>query len=1073
MKEATMKTHTLLYRFLSTVTLLALLLSLSPTPFSVAQQASPPLPSALPSTALPNWAQSDSTAPESIPVLDLKAMEQVGTTQAAASSNAVYVDLRDHGPDPETTIALVGQSVVWTNNGTQSHTITEGDPIFPIYLPLVLRGAEASVVLTTDTTSTGAFDADHTPLFDSETLEVGESFTHTFATAGTFNYYSTYSPGRVVGNLIVVQPGEMVSETVSASSGATVTTTTGANLEIGAGVLLTDTVASITGLPDDVLFDTEGTPAGTVYNVEIVQSDTVISGSVTITLPYDPALVPPGTDSSELEIAYFNGLSWIGLGGVVDDVNHTASITTTHLSLFGIFKRCEPAFSLTHEEREAYQRAKDFMSDVLKSQDVYEAFKTSDGKSLFELPYNGRNARWLGTKSLCRVTNSTPAEIKSGLGIDATAQEVVDTMVALGGRLSYAGDDHEIATEIVDFLSEASLVGYKCLHVLRWVEHGGRLFSPAFLKVYVIVEALKGSALLYFDHQYSGKMSEKETEIANWLQSAEQMGQSNLDYVTERTELLADGCVPTEDYNGGFYEITVCGSNRADPPCTLGYVNLFQQGNDLRFVVGIHGTWPFYGPGFPLPDPTDRFYILVEYEDTNGYVQGSILRFENYKTRPMRLVRPCTTVAGMVSLPNARAGTDIKIKHIFMEDGHLDTRVAVGGVQDLLPTGKPMTYQPPNVPASPTPADGATDQDAEGDLSWSLDNPNGRSVTYDLYFEPADEDNIPDELASDDQTESTYDPGTLDPNTTYTWQVIATDDQGLAVAGPVWDFTTEEAPSEPVTMDQVYTADYWENPKTTFRPGEAIRLALQATNHTDDTIDVTYDWLTSDPHGAQVPYLSYSDWTVPMPPGEGTRWFLTRAVPSDGPLGWYTYNAFVSYGSERDSGFSVFSVAGTPISINLLVALTCKDVQNTDPVDVTSTFNTNDEYVYVWSVWEGASGAHTVRWEWYRPDETLLYSYPYSFSADEDLWFLWAWMPVSSMGNDTGQWSTEVYMDDILIDTVSFTLEAGMHSNDQARVFTPGMIGAGSTSSPLLDPVVLSAPMEKNDRSSDVPHMPR
>jgi formylglycine-generating enzyme required for sulfatase activity/plastocyanin len=799
-----MQTRNVVYRFLAVVTLLALLLQLSPTPSSVAQQESPPLPSAVPAPVLPDRAQSASTASESIPVLDFKAMEQVGTTQAAASSNAVYVDLRDHGPDPETTIALVGQPVVWTNNGIRSHTVTEGDPIFHIYLPVVLRSTGASVFLTTDATGAGTFDADHTPLFDSGRLEVGESFTYTCAITGTFTYYSSYSPDRVVGNLVVVQPGERASDIVSASSGATISTASGANLEIGAGVLLTDTVASITELPSDALIDTEGTPAGTVYDVGIVQSDNVISGSVTITLPYDPARLPPGTDSSELEIAYFNGLSWIGRGGVVDDVNRTVSITTTHLSLFGVFKRCEPAFSLTQEEREAYQKAKDFMSDVLKSQDVYEAFKTSDGKSLFELPYNGRNARWLGTKSLCRVTNSTSAEIKSGLGIDATAQEVVDAMVALGGRLSYAGDDHEIATEIVGFLSEAGQVGYKCLHVLRWVEHGGRLFSPAFLKVYVIVEALKGSALLYFDHKYSGKMSEKETDIANWLENAEQLGQSNLDYVTERTELLADGCVPTEDYNGGFYEIIVCGSNRADPPCTLGYVNLFQQGNDLRFVVGIHGTWPFYGPGFPLPDPTDRFYILVEYEDTSGYTQGSILRFENYKTRPMEIVRPCTTVAGMVSLPNARAGTEIKIKHIFVEDGHLDTRVAVGGVQDLLPAGKPLTYEPPNVPASPTPADGATDQDTTVDLSWSLDNPNGRPVTYDVYFEPADEDNVPDVLVSPDQPESTYDPGALSPNTTYIWQVIATDDQGLAVAGPVWDFTTGTgggpSPGEMVTV---------------------------------------------------------------------------------------------------------------------------------------------------------------------------------------------------------------------------------------------------------------------------------
>jgi hypothetical protein len=374
--------------------------------------------------------------------------------------------------------------------------------------------------------------------------------------------------------------------------------------------------------------------------------------------------------------------------------------------------------------------------------------------------------------------------------------------------------------------------------------------------------------------------------------------------------------------------------------------------------------------------------------------------------------------------------------------------------------GGSQCNRPPNVPGNPSPADGAANQTLDVDLSWTGGDPDGDGVRYDVYLEA--DDSTPDVPVSDDQSGTTYDPGTLSPNTHYYWQIVARDAHGATSEGPVWDFTTGTAFSEPVTMDRVYTADYWENPKTTFRPGEAIRLALQATNHTNGTIDVTYEWLTSDPNGTKVPSLSYSGWNASMPPGKGSLWFLTRAVPSAGPLGWYTYNAFVSYGSERDSGFSVFSVAGTPISINLLNALTCKDVVGVSPVGVTGTFNTSDDYVYVWTAWEGASGAHTARWEWYRPGGTLFRSYPYGFNASEDLWHLWTWMSIADMGGELGQWSVKIYMDDAYAETLTFSLGAGAQS--QARGdgsdLGPEATGVGSASGPVLRPMLLTNPGE-------------
>ncbi len=98
-----------------------------------------------------------------------------------STNNIVPIDLRDHGPDPETTIAFVGQPVVWTNNGTQNHTVTEGLPASPVYLPLILRGMDAGL----QQAHTILTNQDNSSLFDSGIITPGGQFTYTFVTTGT------------------------------------------------------------------------------------------------------------------------------------------------------------------------------------------------------------------------------------------------------------------------------------------------------------------------------------------------------------------------------------------------------------------------------------------------------------------------------------------------------------------------------------------------------------------------------------------------------------------------------------------------------------------------------------------------------------------------------------------------------------------------------------------------------------------------------------------------------------------------------------------------------------------------
>ena len=92
----------------------------------------------------------------------------------------------------------------------------------------------------------------------------------------------------------------------------------------------------------------------------------------------------------------------------------------------------------------------------------------------------------------------------------------------------------------------------------------------------------------------------------------------------------------------------------------------------------------------------------------------------------------------------------------------------------------------PNQPSSPTPSNGATNQSTNVDLSWSCSDPDGDTLTYDVYFEAYDSNPA---LVASGVTSTTYDPGDLSPNTTYYWGILAKDNNSSRL-GPLWSFTT-------------------------------------------------------------------------------------------------------------------------------------------------------------------------------------------------------------------------------------------------------------------------------------------
>ena len=86
-------------------------------------------------------------------------------------SSAVKPDNKYYDPSPAN--VAVGTTVTWTNNDATLHTVYSGSPT-----------------------------QDSGKLFQSPFMAKGKTFTHTFDTAGTFDYYCTLHP-FMIGQIVV------------------------------------------------------------------------------------------------------------------------------------------------------------------------------------------------------------------------------------------------------------------------------------------------------------------------------------------------------------------------------------------------------------------------------------------------------------------------------------------------------------------------------------------------------------------------------------------------------------------------------------------------------------------------------------------------------------------------------------------------------------------------------------------------------------------------------------------------------------------------------------------------------
>jgi len=147
--------------------------------------------------------------------------------------------------------------------------------------------------------------------------------------------------------------------------------------------------------------------------------------------------------------------------------------------------------------------------------------------------------------------------------------------------------------------------------------------------------------------------------------------------------------------------------------------------------------------------------------------------------------------------------------HSWLEYGYYPVTLRITD-NDNLTDSKTKTVRvgnlPPNEPSLPVPFDGATDVSIVVHLSWVCGDPDGDDVAYDVYFG----NTTPPPKVAGNITHD-YNPGILDYNTTYYWQIVAWDNWGASTAGSIWSFTTIPARLGVVIVKPVEKSFYLRN----------------------------------------------------------------------------------------------------------------------------------------------------------------------------------------------------------------------------------------------------------------------
>lgn len=190
---------------------------------------------------------------------------------------------------------------------------------------------------------------------------------------------------------------------------------------------------------------------------------------------------------------------------------------------------------------------------------------------------------------------------------------------------------------------------------------------------------------------------------------------------------------------------------------------------------------------------------------------------------------------------------EIRISNIARDGGWINTSYNNQNEPNTFYSigGEEVFNNPPYEPSNPYPVNGSYNVDINVNLSWAGGDPDGDSVTYDVYFG----NSSPPPKVVDNQTNNNYNPEILFFNITYYWQIVAWDNHSAFTKGPIWWFSTVDnhPPDNPIILGPAFG-----------KPGIKYNFRTQLTDPDEDSMFCMWDWGDG----------SYSAWLGPFDSGK-------------------------------------------------------------------------------------------------------------------------------------------------------------------------------------------------------------
>jgi hypothetical protein len=292
------------------------------------------------------------------------------------------------------------------------------------------------------------------------------------------------------------------------------------------------------------------------------------------------------------------------------------------------------------------------------------------------------------------------------------------------------------------------------------------------------------------------------------------------------------------------------------------------------------------------------------------------------------------------------------------------------------------TNQAPYIPNNPTPTDNSIGVLINTDLGWTGGDPDPKdTVTYDVYFEA--NDSSPDVLVSNDQSNTTYNPGNLNYDTHYYWKIIAKDNHGKEVSGSIWDFTTE------------------------FQVNNSPNVPNTPSGPSNGVTDTSYSFSTSttDPNGDNIAYKfdwgdgNISNWTSYLSSGnivnqlhsystKGTYYLKVKAKDVNGAESLWSNSHKIIIDLEITKPDAPSKLSATTLSQNNIALVWQDNADNETGFKIERKTGTTGTFMQIATIGDTAGSGSGVYYEDFglTPGTTYCYKVRAYNSADNSLY---------------------------------------------------------------------------------------